>query len=161
MACRPRRPLADGQMSLLWERWKQGESLHQSARLSDRRHCSIRRVLAQTGGIRPALRHRSARALTLAEREEISRSEALGHLLRDNRLAISEATSDIIARSGDWTDGCPKDHHPSSSLSVRFRVSASSRLMTCTAREGSLPKLFFAAQRDTLCLRRLNLPHVT
>lgn len=49
-----------------------GESLNRIARLLDRRHPSIRRVFAQTGGIRPAPHHRSTRALTLAEREEIS-----------------------------------------------------------------------------------------
>jgi len=82
-------------MSLLWDLWQKGESLHQIARLLDRRHSSIRRVLAQTGGIRPAPRHRSTRALTLAEREEISRSVALGHSLRAVAAQLHRAPSTI------------------------------------------------------------------
>jgi IS30 family transposase len=38
-----------------------------------RSHTSVRRILAETGGIRPAQRRRSRLALTLEEREEISR----------------------------------------------------------------------------------------
>lgn len=78
MARRPRRPITEGQMSLLWECWQKGESLRQIARWLGRKHSSIRRVLAQTAGIRPPPRHRLSRALTLAEREEISRSLARG-----------------------------------------------------------------------------------
>jgi IS30 family transposase len=32
----------------MWERWKQGETLHQIARLFDRPHTSIRQVLAES-----------------------------------------------------------------------------------------------------------------
>jgi len=95
MARRPRRPITEGQMSLLWDLWQKGKSLHQIARLLDRRHSSIRRVLVQTGGIRPVPRHRSSRALTLAEREEISRSVALGHSLRTIASQIHRAPSTI------------------------------------------------------------------
>lgn len=95
MARRPRRPITEGQMSLLWDLWQKGESLHQIARLLDRRHSSIRRVLAQTGGIRPVPRHRSTRALTLAEREEISRSVALGHSLRTMASQLHRSPSTI------------------------------------------------------------------
>lgn len=95
MARRPRRPITEGQMSLLWDLWQKGESLHQIARLLDRRHSSIRRVLAQTGGIRPVPRHRSTRALTLAEREEISRSVALGHSLRTIASQLHRSPSTI------------------------------------------------------------------
>ena len=59
MARRPRRTITEGQMSLLWECWQKGESLSQIARLLDRGHSSIRRVLVQSGGIRPAPRESS------------------------------------------------------------------------------------------------------
>jgi hypothetical protein len=62
----------------MWERWKKGETLHQIARLFDRPHTSIRQILAETGGIRPAERRRASLALTLAEREEISRALVAG-----------------------------------------------------------------------------------
>ena len=57
----------ESQKALMWERWQKGESLKQIAQLLDRNHSSIQRVLAETGGIRPAQRRRSRLALTLAE----------------------------------------------------------------------------------------------
>lgn len=39
--------------AMIWDRWQQGETLHSIARLLDRYHPSIRRCLAETGGIRP------------------------------------------------------------------------------------------------------------
>jgi hypothetical protein len=74
MKQRPRIYYSETQKAMMWERWKQGESLHQIAQLFDRHHSSIRGILAEAGGIRPAQRHHSPVALTLAEREEISRS---------------------------------------------------------------------------------------
>ena len=71
MKQRPRIYYSDSQKALMWERWKQGPTLHQIAGLFDRTHSSVHRILAETGGIRPAERRRSNRALTLAEREEI------------------------------------------------------------------------------------------
>ncbi len=47
---------SDSQKALMWERWKKGESLQQIAQLFDRSHGSIRGILGQTGGIRPAKR---------------------------------------------------------------------------------------------------------
>ncbi len=64
------------QKALMWDRWKQGDSLHAIARLFDRYHPSISRILAKTGGIRPVERKRSSLTLTLAEREIISRGLA-------------------------------------------------------------------------------------
>lgn len=103
MAPRLRRHLTDNEKTQMWERWQRGESLHRIARSLDRRHSSIRRVLAQTGGIRPAPRHRPLRALTLAEREEISRAVALGESLRSVARQLQRAPSTIsreIHRNG-------------------------------------------------------------
>jgi len=49
----------ESQKALMWERWKKGESLHQIARLFDRHHSSIHRILAETGGIPLVQRSRS------------------------------------------------------------------------------------------------------
>jgi hypothetical protein len=57
----------------MWDRWRKGETLHQIAGLFDRHHSAIQRILAESGGIGPAERRRSRLALTLTEREEISR----------------------------------------------------------------------------------------
>ena len=73
MARRPRIRYSEEQKALMWDRWQKGESLHTIARFFDRHHNSIRGILEKTGGIRPPVRQRSRLALTLAEREEISR----------------------------------------------------------------------------------------
>lgn len=83
------------QKALMWERWKAGESLQQIAQLFDRSHSSVGRILAQTGGIRPAQRRRASRALTLAEREEISRCLAAGQTIRSIADLLKRAPSTI------------------------------------------------------------------
>jgi hypothetical protein len=65
---------SEKQKALMWERWRKGESLQRIAQLFDRNHSSVQGILAETGGIQPPQRHRSRLALTLAEREEISRA---------------------------------------------------------------------------------------
>jgi hypothetical protein len=50
--------------------------------LFDRYHSSIQGILAESGGIRPTERHRSKTALTLLEREEISRGVVAGKSMR-------------------------------------------------------------------------------
>ena len=82
MKYRTRTYYTDSQKALMWERWKAGWTLHQIAQLFDRSHGSVRGILAQTGGIRPPERRRSRLALTLAEREEVSRALVIGHSIR-------------------------------------------------------------------------------
>ena len=57
----------------VWERWARGESLKAIGRAFGKPSSSIRGQLSPYGGIRPAPRQRSKLALTLSEREEISR----------------------------------------------------------------------------------------
>ena len=64
------------QKAFMWERWKQGDSMNDIARLFDRSHSSIQGIFSRAGGVRPLQRKRSLIALTLAEREEISRGLA-------------------------------------------------------------------------------------
>lgn len=81
----------------------EGDSLHQIARLFDRYHTSIRGILAETGGIRPGPRRRSRVALTLAEREDISRAVVAGHSIRSIASSLGRAPSTIsreISRNG-------------------------------------------------------------
>ena len=94
---------SDSQKSLMWERWKQGWTLHEIGKLFDRPHTSIHNILSQTGGIRPAQRTRAATALTLAEREEISRAIAMGKSIRAIAVHLGRAPSTIsreISRNG-------------------------------------------------------------
>jgi IS30 family transposase len=83
------------QKAVIWEHWQKGETLHQIAQLFDRHHPSIRGVIAATGGIRPAERRRSRLALTLPEREEISRAEASGRSMRSIAGSLRRAPSTI------------------------------------------------------------------
>ena len=85
----------DTQKALMWERWQKGESLQHIAQLFDRNHSSVQRILAETGGIRPPQRHRSRLALTLAEREEISRALAAGDSIQSIAMRLSRAPSTI------------------------------------------------------------------
>ena len=100
---RPRIHYTESQKALMWERWQKGESLQQIAQLFDRNHSSIQGILAATGGIRPAPRSRSRWALTLAEREEISRAVVAGHSMRSIAAQLGRAPSTIsreIKRNG-------------------------------------------------------------
>jgi IS30 family transposase len=74
--------LSAGQRADVWRRWKAGESLHEMWRAYGKPHNCIRCVLLPSGGIAPAARRRSGRALTLAEREDISRGIASGSSIR-------------------------------------------------------------------------------
>jgi len=95
MAYRTRIYYTDTQKAEMWDRWQRGETLHSIARLFDRHHTSVRGILAATGGIRPTERRRSRLALTLAEREEISRGIARDHSLRAIAARLKRAPSTI------------------------------------------------------------------
>ena len=82
MKQRPRIYFSEADKALMWDRRQQGDSLHAIAGLFDRGHSSVQGVIAQTGGIRPARRRRSRLALTLSEREEISRGVVAGDSMR-------------------------------------------------------------------------------
>jgi IS30 family transposase len=103
MKQRPRIYYTESQKALMWERWQKGESLQQIAQLFERNHSSIERILAETGGIRPPQRYRSRLALTLTEREEISRAVVTGDSIRSIAIALGRAPSTIsreIGRNG-------------------------------------------------------------
>jgi IS30 family transposase len=107
MKRRPRIYYTESQKALMWERWRKGDSLQQIAQLFDRNHSSIERILAETGGIRPTQRRRSRLALTLAEREEVSRGVMAGHSVRSLAAKLGRAPSTIsreIRRNGG--QGC-------------------------------------------------------
>jgi IS30 family transposase len=103
MKYRTRVYYSESQKALMWDRWKQGWTLHQIAQLFDRAHTSVQGILARTGGFRPPQRVRSATALTLAEREEISRSLVTGHSIRAIAARIDRAPSTVsreVERNG-------------------------------------------------------------
>lgn len=95
MKRRPRICYTEEQKALMWDRWQRGESIHSIAKLFDRGHSSIQRILAETGGIRPPQRKRSFRSLTIEEREEISRGVVAGQSCRSIAAALGRAPSTI------------------------------------------------------------------
>jgi IS30 family transposase len=103
MAYRTRTYYTESQKALMWERWRQGWTLHQIAQLFNRAHTSVQGILSRTGGIRPPERTRSPVALTLAEREEISRALVAGFSIRAIAVILGRAPSTIsreIKRNG-------------------------------------------------------------
>jgi len=103
MKQRPRIYYTESQKALMWDRWQRGDSLEQIAQAFNRHHSSVQGILVKSGGIRPAPRCRSRLALTLAEREEISRAVAAGHSLRSIATSLGRSPSTIsreIRRNG-------------------------------------------------------------
>ena len=103
MKQRKRRYFTVSEITVIWDRWEKGESLNSIARDLSRGHSAVQRVLARTGGIRPPPRCRSQRALSLVEREEISRGVVAGHSLRFIAASLNRAPSTVsreIKRNG-------------------------------------------------------------
>ena len=103
MEQRGRRGLSYSQKRDLWIRWKQGQPISEIARALEKNHGSIHYAVSLHGGIVPVERRRSRLALSLPEREEISRGIAVGRSLRHIASTIQRAPSTIsreIARNG-------------------------------------------------------------
>ena len=87
----------------LWDRWQRGESQKAIGRAFGKSSSSIHFQLAPYGGIRPSPRRRSELALTLAEREEISRGIVRGESMRSMASMLGRAPSTVsreINRNG-------------------------------------------------------------
>ena len=77
--------------------------MHEIGRVFDKDHGSIHFLLSRHGGIAPAIRRRSQRTLTLAEREAISRGIAYGSSIREIARGLRRAASTVsreVARHG-------------------------------------------------------------
>ncbi len=93
----------EAQKAEMWDHWEKGESLHSIARLFDRGHSSVQGILAETGGIRPPARKRSRLALTLSERETISRGMVAGQSIGSIAASLRRHPSTVsreINRNG-------------------------------------------------------------
>ena len=93
------------QKAEMWDRWQRGESLNSIGRAFDRPSSSIFSQLAPSGGIRPPIRQRSGLALTLSEREEISRGIASNLSLPSIAAQLGRSPSTIsreIKRNGGY-----------------------------------------------------------
>ena len=95
--------MTDVQKSELWHRWRKGESITDISRALGSFRTSVSYVLRLHGGFAPPHRTRSPHALTLTDREEISRGLSAGHTLRQIAKALQRSPSTIsreIARNG-------------------------------------------------------------
>jgi IS30 family transposase len=91
------------QKTEIWDRWQRGDSMSSIGRGFDRDSSSIYPLLSRAGGIRPAERKRSRLALTLSEREAISRGVAACHSIRAIAGRLRRPASTIsreISRNG-------------------------------------------------------------
>jgi transposase, IS30 family len=91
------------QRSEIWDRWQAGEPMSSIGRRFDRDSSSVFSIISPTGGIRPPDRRRAKRALSLSEREEISRWLSKGCSLRSIARHLGRSASTIsreVQRNG-------------------------------------------------------------
>ncbi|WP_312219409.1 IS30 family transposase [Sphingobium yanoikuyae] len=101
------------QRAEIWDRWQRGEAMSSIGRSFDRESSSAFSVISPTGGIRPADRKRGSRALSLAERDEISR-----------RLSVSEPLRAIARRLGRSPSTISREVRRNGGV-ARYRATAS------------------------------------
>src|SRR6266403_486344 len=128
-----RRGFTAAEKAELWDRWQRGESLKAIGRAFGKPSSSIYFQVAPHGGIRPAARRRSRLALTLSEREEISRGITAHQSARSIARLLGRSASTVsreITRNGDYDQnrrvsmamGGDKSRIPSRSVSDRQRL---------------------------------------
>ena len=90
----------------LWRRWKAGETTAAIARAIGRKPATVTTAALATGGFAPRRRCRSRLALTLAEREEISRGlfahQSIRQIARGLGRAPSSISREIARNSARW-----------------------------------------------------------
>ena len=145
MKYRTRIYYTDEQKSLMWDRWKKGDSLHDISRLFDRGHSSIQRIFLETGGIRPPKRTRSKLSLTLTEREEIPRGIAAQLSIRSIASQLNRPPSTVyreINRNGGY-------HH--------YRAAKAEQAAWDRARRPKLCKLICKKPLSRIVAKKLRL----
>jgi DNA-binding CsgD family transcriptional regulator len=91
------------QRSEIWDRWQAGEPMSSIGRRFDRDSSLVFSIISPTGGIRPPDRRRAKKALSLSEREEISRWLILHRSLRSIARHLGRSASSIsreVQRNG-------------------------------------------------------------
>ncbi len=100
-----RRGITSAQKTELWDRWQRGESLKAIGRAFGKPSSSIYCLVSPHGGIRPAERRRSRLALTLSEREAISRGIVAHRSTRSIARLLGRSPSTVsreISRNGGF-----------------------------------------------------------
>ena len=89
----------------LWQRWRAGQSLSDISRALGKATGSVFGYLRSNGGFSPAVRHRRPLALTLGDREEISRGLSSGRSLRHIAAGLQRPPS-TVSREVTRNGGC-------------------------------------------------------
>ncbi|RKG47738.1 IS30 family transposase [Corallococcus sp. AB011P] len=100
---RRRQGFSADQKAEIWRQWKTGQSLSDISRALGRVPGTVHNVLSSNGGFVPPARRRSRLALTVVEREEISRGLASGLSLRQIARTLRRSPSTLtreVARNG-------------------------------------------------------------
>ena len=100
-----RRGFTAAEKTELWDRWRRGESLKAIGRSFGKPSSSIYNQVAPHGGIRPSPRRRSRLALTVLEREEISRGIATHQSARSMARLLGRSPSTVsreLSRNGGY-----------------------------------------------------------
>jgi len=100
-----RRGFTASEKTELWDRWQRGESLKAIGRAFGKPSSSIYNQVAPHGGIRPSPRRRSRLALTVLEREEISRGIATHQSARSMARLLGRSPSTVsreLSRNGGY-----------------------------------------------------------
>jgi IS30 family transposase len=103
MGDRYRRGFSAAEKTEMWDRWQRGESLKAIGRAFGKPSSSIYFQVSPHGGIRPAPRRRSRLALTLSERETISRGLAAHQSTRSMARLLGRSPSTVsreVRRNG-------------------------------------------------------------
>lgn len=98
-----RRRFTPEERATVWRGWKSGLTLKQISEMLHRPSSSVFLLLKRDGGFAPRTRRRAAHALTLEEREEISRGLASGLSIRHISRRLGRAASSVsreIGRNG-------------------------------------------------------------
>lgn len=88
-------PFSQAERAVVWQRWSEGALYPDIGKELGRSAPAVAYVIMRHGGIAPSNRHRAARALSLAEREEISRGLITQDSLRSIARRLGRAPSSI------------------------------------------------------------------
>ena len=100
-----RRSFTAQERHILWEQWRQGDSISEIGRALDRVAPAVRGILVKHGGISPPQRKRAAAVLSLSERETISRGLSASQSIRSIAQSLNRSPS-TISREVQRNGGC-------------------------------------------------------